>query len=228
MAIIAIVEDDADQRENLNDALVRRGHEVLSFANRHDAFNTLKNQAVDVFVSDIILDGEYDAGFILCKALLELHPQLPVIFMTERVDEIDQVHGIRLGAVDYLPKPFSINVMSEKIAALVRRQSLIAQQEEGELIYETNLSIKEAFNEVCWKGEAVSLTVIELRMLIRLVNAHGRILSKSQLGDETRSGIVQENTVNTHIKNIRKKFKLIDEDFAAIKSEYGVGYKWSP
>jgi two-component system OmpR family response regulator len=227
MSFIAIVEDNQDQRENLVDALERRGFEVKSYKNRKETIQDLQHQQPSLLISDIILEGEFDGGFLLCEDLLKLYPNLSVIFMTERVDEVDQVTGLRLGAVDYLPKPFSIPVIAAKIASHLKRQEALALSSIKDSIIQSGaLHIKEDFNEVSWKGQAISLTVTELKILIRLIKGKGRVLSKDQLSDETRQSFVEANTINTHIKNIRKKIRKVDAGFDAIKSEYGLGYKW--
>jgi len=227
MSFIAIVEDDQDQRENLVDALVRRGYEVQAFANRNAAYAALSSQPPTLLVSDIILEGEFDGGFALCEDLLKCHPELSVIFMTERVEEVDQVTGLRMGAIDYLPKPFSMPVMLAKIATHFKRLETKPAQTSDETLTAGPLIIREAFNEVLWQNQVLHLTLTELRILTRLVQAHGRILSKEQLSGETRQVMVEANTINTHIKNLRKKFRQVDAEFDAIKSEYGVGYRWA-
>jgi len=225
---IAIVEDDRDQRENLADALRRRGMQVSVYEDAKSALDELTKSPPDLLISDIILQGDYDAGLNLCEALLKTHPTLSVIFMTERVEEVDQVVGLRLGAVDYLPKPFSINVLIAKISNHLKRLSLVNESEDEESLKSGDLEIREAYNEVLWKSQSVSLTLTELRMLVRIVKSKGRILTFGQLSDETRQSYVETNTINTHIKNIRKKFRKVDAQFNAIKSEYGAGYRWDP
>lgn len=227
MSQIAIVEDDQDQCENLKDALVRRGFDVITFANRVEAFKHLSRQPPMLLISDIILEGEYDGGFELCKDLLALYPNLAVIFMTERVGEIDQVMGLTFGAIDYLPKPFSINVMIAKVVSHMKHLEAINTSNESDVVVTSGpLTIKEAYNEVIFHEQPVNMTSTELKILTRLVKAKGRILSKDQLSDETRNGVVDASTINTHIKNIRKKLRHIDASFEGIKSEYGVGFKW--
>ncbi len=107
---IAIVEDDPDQRLNYSDAIAKKGYEVASHANRLEAIRAFDLELPDLAILDIILEDEIDGGFQLCRELLQRAPDLPIIFLTERIDEIDKISGLRLGAWDYLPKPISLVV----------------------------------------------------------------------------------------------------------------------
>ena len=117
---IAIVEDDPDQRANYKDAITKKGYEVVAFSNRQEAIDAFENQLPDLAILDIILGEEVDAGFQICRDLLSRSPSLPVIFLTERINEIDKISGLRLGAWDYLPKPISLEYLAERISSLLR------------------------------------------------------------------------------------------------------------
>ena len=106
---IAIVEDDPDQRNNYVDAIIKKGYEVYAYSNREQALQGFDNELPDLAILDIILGDEVDAGFEICRELLSKAPTLPVIFLTERIAEIDKISGLRLGAWDYLPKPISVS-----------------------------------------------------------------------------------------------------------------------
>ena len=108
--LIAIVEDDADQRRNYCAAIENKGFETAAYPNRETALNGIRERQPDLAVLDIILENEVDGGFTLCRDLLALNPELPIIFLTERMDEIDKISGLRLGAWDYQPKPISANL----------------------------------------------------------------------------------------------------------------------
>ncbi len=118
--VIAIVEDDPDQRENYRDAITKKGYEVHAYGSREEALAGFDAGLPDLAILDIILGEEVDAGFELCRDLLARSPDLPVIFLTERIDEIDKISGLRLGAWDYLPKPISLDYLAERIASLLR------------------------------------------------------------------------------------------------------------
>src|SRR5210317_821280 len=106
---IAIVEDDPDQRENYRDAITKKGYLVRAYGSRAEALAGFEQALPDLAILDIILGDEIDAGFELCRDLLARRPSLPVLFLTERIDEIDKISGLRLGAWDYLPKPISLD-----------------------------------------------------------------------------------------------------------------------
>ncbi|MEK9587182.1 MAG: response regulator [Gammaproteobacteria bacterium] len=113
---IVIVEDDPDQRNNYIDAIGKKGYSVRGFSSRPEALAGFDEALPDLVILDIILGDEVDAGFELCRDLLSRAPNLPVIFLTERIAEIDKISGLRLGAWDYLPKPISLDYLSEKIS----------------------------------------------------------------------------------------------------------------
>ena len=117
---IAIVEDEDDQRVNYRDAITKKGYEVTAYASRAEALQGFSTALPDLVVLDIILGDEVDAGFEICRELLGRAPKLPIIFLTERLGEIDKISGLRLGAWDYLPKPISLDYLAERIASLLR------------------------------------------------------------------------------------------------------------
>jgi len=184
----------------------------------------------DLVILDIILGDEVDAGFQLCRELLSRSPSLPVIFLTERINEIDKISGLRLGAWDYLPKPISLDYLAERISSLLRINEVRAENEEttsasakriGDLTLDQDALI------AAWKGERSDLSGTEFRMLAKLVRMPGHAISYEVLMNATMQSLVTNNTINTHMRNIRKKFEKVDEDFSSIKSEYGFGYRWS-
>lgn len=226
---IAIVEDDPDQRANYSDAITSKGYRVQAYASREDALDGFDRELPDLVILDIILGEEVDAGFQLCRDLLSRAPQLPVIFLTERINEIDKILGLRLGAWDYLPKPISLDYLAERISSLLRiNQARQEQQEEhgasarrvGELVLDTDALL------ASWKGKRIDLSGTEFRMLAKLVRQPGHAVSYENLMHATMQSLVTNNTINTHMRNIRKKIERIDPAFAHIKSEYGFGYRW--
>ena len=117
---IAIVEDDPDQRANYIDAITKKGYNVVAYSSRQEALAGFDRELPDLAILDIILGDEVDAGFEICRDLLVRSPSLPVIFLTERITEIDKISGLRLGAWDYLPKPISLTYLAERISSLLR------------------------------------------------------------------------------------------------------------
>ncbi len=226
---IAIVEDDPDQRANYTDAITKQGYEVVAYGSREEALRGMGDNLPDLVILDIILGEEVDAGFQLCRTLLGKSPSLPVIFLTERINEIDKISGLRLGAWDYLPKPISLDYLAERISSLLRInevRSENAQQESSTAKHVGDLSIDQEALLVSWKGHRIDLSGTEFRMLAKLVRVPGHAVSYESLMNATMQSLVTNNTINTHMRNIRKKFEKVDSGFAGIKSEYGFGYRW--
>ena len=227
---IAIVEDDPDQQSNYVDAITRKGYDVIAYSSRDDAIAGFEKELPELVILDIILGDEVDAGFEICRELLSRAPSLPVIFLTERIKEIDKISGLRLGAWDYLPKPITLDYLAERISSLLRisearNQSNATGSNSAKVI--GDLSIDQEALLVSWKGDAINLSGTEFRMLAKLVRLPGHAVSYGTLMNATMQSLVTNNTMNTHMRNIRKKFETIDPDFNAIKSEYGYGYRWS-
>ncbi len=223
---IAIVEDDPDQRANYCDALVKKGYQVSAYANRGTALEGFSEALPDLVILDIILEGEEDAGFDLCRSLLQRAPELPVLFLTERTDEVDKISGLRLGAWDYLSKPISLQYLAERVASLLRiiEPSAIASQEQGARIGHLEVDLERL--SATWRGVRVPLSGTELRMLHMLVEHPDSAVSYATLMTATNQPMVTNNTINTHMRNIRRKFVSIDSDFSCISNEYGFGYRW--
>ncbi|MEX0941090.1 MAG: response regulator [Pseudomonadales bacterium] len=226
---IAIVEDDPDQRGNYVDAIIKKGYDVTAYSSRKDALAGFEQELPDLAILDIILGDEVDAGFELCRDLLARAPSLPVIFLTERIAEIDKISGLRLGAWDYLPKPISLDYLAERISSLLRINEARLQSSSGSSTAKMvgELSIDQEALLVSWKGMPINLSGTEFRMLAKLVRVPGHAVSYDTLMNATMQSLVTNNTINTHMRNIRKKFEMIDPDFDCIKSEYGFGYRWS-
>ena len=227
---IAIVEDDPDQRVNYADAIIKKGYEVVAYGSRQEARDCMAEDLPDLVILDIILGEEVDAGFQLCRELLSKSPSLPVIFLTERINEIDKISGLRLGAWDYLPKPISLDYLAERISSLLRISEVRLENAERESSTARRigrLTLDEKALLVSWRGHRIDLSGTEFRMLANLVRAPGHAVSYATLMNATMQSLVTNNTINTHMRNIRKKFELADADFDCIKSEYGFGYRWT-
>ncbi len=230
---IVIVEDDADQRGNYCDAITKKGYQVTAYGNRQEALAGFGDALPDLAILDIILGEEVDAGFELCRDLLARSPDLPVIFLTERINEIDKISGLRLGAWDYLPKPISLEYLAERISSLLRISEVRnAAGHDGPAGSSTSRRIGDLLLDqeallVSWKDTPISLSGTEFRMLAKLVRVPGHAVSYESLMNATMQSLVTNNTINTHMRNIRKKFEKVDPEFAAIKSEYGFGYRWT-
>ena len=227
---IVIVEDDPDQRSNYADAITNKGYQVSAYGSREEALAGFDVALPDLAILDIILGDEVDAGFQLCRELLARSPSLPVIFLTERINEIDKISGLRLGAWEYLPKPISREYLAERISSLLRINEARNALSNTDSASEKNigdLALDQDALLVSWKGQRSDLSGTECRRLAKLVRVPGHAVSYETLMNATMPRLVTNNTINTHMRNIRKKFEAADQAFACIKSEYGFGYRWT-
>ena len=153
-----------------------------------------------------------------------------MIFLTERIDEIDKISGLRLGAWDYLPKPISLEYLVERVSSLLRIGEARSSSAENAGASERrlgDLAIDQDALLVSWQGHRIDLSGTEFRMLAKLVRQPGHAVSYDTLMNATMQSLVTNNTINTHMRNIRKKFEKVDPEFACIRSEYGFGYRWA-
>jgi two-component system OmpR family response regulator len=228
MHSIAIVEDDPDQARNYTDALRRHGYAVQTYATRAQAQRAFAAALPDLAILDIMLGDEIDGGFELCRALLAQRPDLPVIFLTSRDDEIDRISGLRPGAWDYQTKPVSLKYLAERVGSLLRIRALRELPQERPGVVIGALRLDEEGLRAFWREQPLSFTYTEFNVLMEIVHARaGRGASYDALARATRQGIVENNTINTHIRHIRAKFLRIDPAFDCIRNVYGFGYRWA-
>ena len=225
---IALVEDEADQRENCADALRRSGFRVLAYGDAAAARAGVGSEPVELAILDIMLGDERDAGFDLCRELLADSPELPVIFLSSRSDDIDRISGLRLGAWDYLAKPVSLPFLAEKVATLFRLLARREAPDPGEApLLLGPLRLDAGRGLAAWHGTRLELTLTEFQVLQAIVEARGgRGASYDELARVTRQGVVENNTLNTHVLHLRAKFRALDPAFDAIRNVYGYGYRW--
>lgn len=224
---IAIVEDDRTLRENYADVLRQHGYEVVTYPDRPSALLALPSRLPDLAVVDIGLGDEIDGGFALCRELRALSATLPILFLTARDSEFDSVAGLRLGADDYLSKDISLPHLLARIAALFRRVDAMGTDASAEdLMDRGRLRLDAKRVLATWGGQRVDLTVTEFWIVHALARHPGHVRSREQLMDEARM-VVDDATVTSHIKRIRKKFHALDPSFDGIESVYGLGYRWS-
>ena len=223
---ISIIEDDPLQLENLETALSEQGFQVQAFRDRESAEASFDEALPDLVISDIILGNEIDGGFELAKHLLSFERAIPVIFLSERQSEFDIYTGHALGAIDYLPKPISLAVLTAKVKNLLRITGSAPTQEDNQASQIDGLELAHDEFKAYWHGEPLNLTATEFEMLkqFALIGERG-VVTYSSLQESTQ-GVVERNTINTHICRIRSAFKKIDEDFNRIHNEYGRGYSW--
>ncbi len=223
---IALVEDDAAIRDNYAAALKNQGYQVNTYADRPSASAAFDTALPDLAIIDIGLHEEMEGGFMLCQQLRQLSQSLPIIFFTARDNDVDTISGLRMGADDYLTKDISLAHLLARIAALFRRTDLLATpQQQSEQIRLGNLDVDVSRMMVSWKSQPVALTVTEFWMLHALIKRPGHVKSRQQLMDESRM-VVDDTTITSHIKRMRKKFVQLDDTFDHIDTVYGMGYRW--
>ncbi|MCI0516846.1 MAG: proteobacterial dedicated sortase system response regulator [Woeseiaceae bacterium] len=223
---IAIVEDEAALRENYAAAFRREGYSVELFAARGPALDSFSARLPDLVVIDINLKDDVEGGFELCRDLRGRSKDLPIIFLTARDSEFDAVSGLRLGADDYLTKDISMPHLMARVAALFRRIEALQQPlAEGKLVNRGDLEIDADRMTIRWKDLPVGLTLTEFWMVHALARYPGHVKNRQQLMDAAQA-VLDDNTITSHIKRIRRKFIAVDPDFDAIETVYGMGYRW--
>lgn len=223
---LAIIEDEIAIAKNYRDLLEKHGYRVSIYHDRQSAMSAFASKLPEMAIIDVGLGGEIEGGFDLCRQLREMAPQLPIIFLTARDSEFDVVSGLRLGADDYLTKDISLPHLVARIVALFRRVDALSQPPApDELIQRGDLDLDMERLHANWKGSLVDLTLTEFWMLHALAKHPGHVKNRQQLMDAANT-VLDDNTITSHIKRIRKKFMRIDQEFNAIKTVYGAGYRW--
>ncbi|SET65724.1 response regulator transcription factor [Oceanicella actignis] len=229
MTQIALVDDDRNILTSVSIALEAEGFEVRAYADPTAALAALTQTPPDLAVFDIKMPRM--DGMELLRRLRQ-KSDLPVIFLTSKDEEIDEVLGLRMGADDYVRKPFSQRLLVERIRAVLRRRDAGADEaERGEAdkaIQRGKLTLDPLRHACLWDGKPVTLTVTEFLILQALAARPGFVKSRDQLMDAAYDDqvYVDDRTIDSHIKRIRKKFRAVDEDFASIETLYGVGYRY--
>ena len=225
---IAIVEDDPAIRQNYRDALLSQGYEVEVFEDRKRALQAFQLRLPDLALLDIGLGADVDGGFALCRELRALSPTLPIIFLTARDSEFDVVSGLRLGADDYVTKDVSLPHLFARIGALFRR--IEAAGEAGnaeETLVRGHLSLDVARVSARWKGRRADLTLTEFWLVHALARHPGHVKDRESLMNAAKM-LVDDSTITSHIKRVRRKFEAMDASFDRIETIYGMGYRWNP
>ena len=223
---IALVEDETAIRENYAEAIRKYGYEVVTYRDKQSAITGFRQKLPDLALIDISLGGDIEGGFELCRELRSLSATLPIIFLTARDSDLDEISGLRLGADDYLTKAVSIPQILARVAALFRRIEAMEKQgfredivRAGELVIDSDRML------VSWKQEIIDLTLTEFWMVYSLAKVPGHVKSRGQLMQDANI-FVDDGTVTSHVKRIRRKFEILDEAFDCIDTVYGMGYRW--
>jgi len=240
MPTVALVDDDRNILTSVQMALEAEGFTVRSYSDGAAALEGLASKPCDIGVFDIKMPRM--DGMELLRRLRQ-STEMPVIFLTSKDDEIDELFGLKLGADDYIKKPFSQRLLIERIRAVLRRgnpkdanngaktSTASAEGANGEaagVIERGRLEMDPERHACTWGGKPVTLTVTEFLILHSLAQRPGYVKSRDALMDAAYDDqvYVDDRTIDSHIKRLRKKFKSVDTDFDAIETLYGVGYRY--
>lgn len=230
MPKIALVDDDRNILTSVSIFLEAEGFATETYSDGQVAYDAFARKMPDIAVLDIKMPRM--DGLELLQRLRE-KTQMPIIFLTSKDDEIDEVLGLRMGADDYIRKPFSQRLLGERIRALLRRNR--ANEADFEADAEERILIRGALemdplrHQVSWHGTRVTLTVTEFLLLQALAQRPGVVKSRDQLMDVAYQDqiYVDDRTIDSHIKRLRKKMRSADPDFSSIETLYGIGYKFN-
>jgi len=232
-ASIALVDDDRNILTSVSIALQSEGFLVRVYSDGETALKALVDNPPDLAVLDIKMPRM--DGMELLRRLRE-KSAMPAIFLTSKDDELDEALGLALGADDYITKPFSQRLLIARIRAILRRTDARAQPETenpetppAERILRGRLEMDPARHRVSWKGKDVTLTVTEFMILEALAQRPGFVKSRDQLMDAAYQDdvYVDDRTIDSHIKRLRRKFRQVDAEFKSIETLYGVGYRFA-
>lgn len=227
---IALVDDDKNILTSVTIALEAEGFRVRTYLDGATALKALADKPADLGVLDIKMPRM--DGIELLRRLRQ-STDMPVIFLTSKDEEIDEMLGLKMGADDYIGKPFSQRLLIERIRAVLRRASAAktkpSKDDEEPVLIRGRLTLDPMRHIVTWSGNNVNLTVTEFLILQALATRPGHVKSRDQLMDSAYSDdiYVDDRTIDSHIKRLRKKFRAVDADFSVIETLYGVGYRYS-
>ena len=225
---IALVDDDRNIITSVSMALEAEGFNVKTYNDGEEGLKGITSNPPDLAVLDIKMP-RMDGMEVLTK--LRETSTLPVIFLTSKDDEVDEVIGLRMGADDYITKPFSQRLLIERIRALLRRKDLQNETpaaNDEEITQRGDLNLDDSRHLCTWKGKPVNLTVTEYLLVKALAQRPGHVKNRDQLIDLAygENIYVDDRTIDSHIKRVRKKFKAVDTDFNQIETLYGIGYRY--
>lgn len=226
---IALIDDDRNIITSVSMALETEGFAVKTYNDGEEGLQGVTAAPPDLIVLDIKMP-RMDGMEVLSK--LREESAIPVIFLTSKDDEVDEVIGLRMGADDYITKPFSQRLLIERIRALLRRQELQekvqSKSSADEKVVRGDMVLDDARHLCTWRNRPVNLTVTEYLLLKALASRPGHVKNRDQLIDQAygENIYVDDRTIDSHIKRIRKKFKALDDEFDRIETLYGIGYRY--
>ncbi|MBL6952333.1 MAG: response regulator transcription factor [Alphaproteobacteria bacterium] len=227
-AAITLVDDDRNILTSVSIALEAEGYKVSTYTDGAVALEAMMARQPDLAVLDIKMPGM--DGMELLNRLRRVSA-VPVIFLTSKDEEIDEMLGLKMGADDYIRKPFSQRLLIERIRAVLRRSETAGQagnSDDSALLIRGDLRLDPVRHECAWRGNQVQLTVTEFLLLQALVKHLGHVKSRDQLMDAAYGDniYVDDRTIDSHIKRLRRKLKAVDKEFSGIETLYGLGYRF--
>ena len=228
MTHICLIDDDQNILASLSLALKSEGYIISAFSDGLSGLNSLQEDDYDIAILDIKMP-RLDGLEVLQK--LRQTSNLPVIFLTSKDEEVDQLLGLKMGADDYITKPFSQKLLIERVKAILRRTNQTINsndKESSNIIKRGKLLLNMSRYECFWDDVVIKLTVTEFLLLESLASRPGYVKSRDQLMSAAYDDdiYVDDRTIDSHIKRLRRKFKNLDKDFEAIETLYGVGYRY--
>ena len=225
MPRITVVEDDDEVASLVQDILEAEGYSVVSYRDPHTALNAIGAKAPDLVILDIIMPKMN--GIELLRRLRQ-KSDIPVIFLTGRLTEADELLGLRAGADDYIHKPFSQRALIERVKSVLRRASPQRESGGGAVLDRGHLRIDKERYTCTWKGRSIVLTLTEFRLLEALATRLDVVQTRDSLKTAAYSDqvYIDDRTIDSHIKRLRKKFREVDATFDRIEALYGVGYRF--
>jgi two-component system response regulator ChvI len=226
---IALVDDDRNILTSVQMTLEQEGFAVRTFTDGESALQALMARPVDLAVLDVKMP-RMDGMELLQR--LRARSAMPVIFLTSKDEEVDELMALRLGADDYITKPFSQRLLIERIRALLRRNDPHRGETAGAgapgVMVRADLVLDESKHQCSWRGKDIQLTVTEFLLMKALAARPGNVKSRDQLIDAAygENIYVDDRTIDSHVKRIRKKFRTVDDDFNQVETLYGIGYRY--
>ena len=235
MITIALVDDEQSILTSVSLALEAEGYNVDTYKNGVEALQGLESKEYDLGLFDIKMpkmDGNELLNKLRASKKIDLR-ELPIIFLTSKDQEQDEIIGLRMGAADYIKKPFSQKLLNERIRTVLRihtnrKKDNSQNHEEKSNIKKGNLELDELKQLCFWKNQVIELTVAEFNLIKSLSQYPGVVKDRNQLMDAMYGDTiyVDDRTIDSHIKRLRKKFKSYDPNFDQIRTRYGSGYSW--
>ena len=235
MTIIALVDDEHSIRTSVSLALESEGFKVEVFQNGLEALEAFSKKQYDLGLFDIKMP-KMDGNELLSKirtSKIESLREMPIIFLTSKDQEQDEIIGLRMGAADYITKPFSQKLLNERIRTVLkvyenRKKDYKTDDKKNSNLKKGNLELDDLKQLCFWKNEVIELTVAEFNLIKSLAKYPGVVKDRNQLMDAMYgdSIYVDDRTIDSHIKRLRKKFKSYDPMFDQIRTRYGSGYSW--